>query len=210
MKNNVDDEKFNEKGKEEEVIMDNHEDEVIRDDYVGNTEEEVESNISKGSKNIIIAVIVTILVSFPLGFLLYEYNSREDEIENIKNISVKSQKISISDNGGKEIDSKKVDNIEKIYDEIHKMSNSLIIAEDNQIWGEEKITRKRINEILEFVEGTDDFLTTEIKKWDKLDFNNAVKVHNYVWKKLGGNVGKAVDLNNEGINKVITEIDSKE
>lgn len=208
MKNNAGDEKINGKGKEEEVIMYNHEDEVIDDDYIEDAEEEVELNISKGSKNIIIALIVTIVVSFPLGLLLYEYNNRESE--NIKNVSVKGQKISTSDNSNEEVGVKKVDNIDKIYDEVHKMSNSLIIAEDNQIWGEEKITRKRINEVLEFVEGIDEFLAVEIKKWDKLDFNNAVEVHNYVWKKLGGNVGKAIDLNNEGINKTITEIDNKE
>ncbi len=208
MKNNVGDEKNNGKGKEEEVIMYNHEDEVIDDDYIEDAEEEVELNISKGSKNIIIAIIVTIVVSFPLGLLLYEYNNRESG--NIKNVSVKGQKISTSDNSNEEVGVKKIDNIDKIYDEVHKMSNSLIIAEDSQIWGEEKITRKRINEVLEFVEGIDEFLAVEIKKWDKLDFNNAVEVHNYVWEKLGGNVGKAIDLNNEGISKTITEIDNQE
>lgn len=207
MKNNVGDERINEKGKEEEIIINNCEDKIVNDDYTEGTEEEREINISKGSKNIIIALIVTIVVSFPLGFLLYEYSNRESE--NIMNVSVKGQKISSVDNNEEKVEVKKIDNLDKIYDEVHRMSNSLIIAEDNQIWGEDKITRKRIDEVLKFVEGIDDFLAVEIKKWDKLDFNNAVEVHNYVWKKLGGNVGKAIDLNNEGINKAISNIDNE-
>lgn len=224
MKNNVGDEKVNGKGEEEEIIMDNNEDEVIDDEYeneeegyedgeeeyVEDEEEYEEINISKSSKNIIIALIVTIVVSLPLGFFLYKYEIRENEKENIQNVSVKGQKNNSLESNDGEVDSKNINNIEKIYDEVHKMANSLIIAEDNQIWGEEKITRKKIKELLESVEGIDDFLTVEIEKWDKLDFNNAVEVHNYVWKKLGGTIGKAINLNNEGINEAIAEIDNEE
>ncbi|MBM7834282.1 DUF6241 domain-containing protein [Clostridium sardiniense] len=224
MKNNIGDEKINGKGEEEEIIMDNNEDEVIDNKYENNDEgyeeweEECEEDeedyeeisISKGSRNIIIALIVTIVVSLPLGFLLYKYEIRESKNDNIQNVSVKGQKINSLESNEGEVDSKNINNIEKIYDEVHKMANSLIIAEDNQIWGEEKITRKRIKELLESVEDIDDFLTVEIEKWDKLDFNNAVEVHNYVWKKLGGTVGKAIDLNNEGINEAIAEIDNEE
>ncbi|MBY0755126.1 DUF6241 domain-containing protein [Clostridium sardiniense] len=224
MKNNIGDEKINGKGEEEEIIMDNNEDEVIDNKYENNDEgyeeweEECEEDeedyeeisISKGSRNIIIALIVTIVVSLPLGFLLYKYEIRESEKDNIQNVSVKGQKINSLESNEGEVDSKNINNIEKIYDEVHKMANSLIIAEDNQIWGEGKITRKRIKELLKSVEGIDDFLTVEIEKWDKLDFNNAVEVHNYVWKKLGGTVGKAIDLNNEGINEAIAEIDNEE
>lgn len=220
MKNNIGDEKINGKGEEEEIVMDNNEDEVIDNKYENNDEgyeewEEDEEDyeeisISKGSRNIIIALIVTIVVSLPLGFLLYKYEIRESEKDNIQNVSVKGQKINSLESNEGEVDSKNINNIEKIYDEVHKMANSLIIAEDNQIWGEEKITRKRIKELLKSVEGIDDFLTAEIEKWDKLDFNNAVEVHNYVWKKLGGTVGKAIDLNNEGINEAIAEIDNEE
>lgn len=224
MKNNMGDEKINGKGEEEEIIMDNNEDEVIDDDYendeegyeegeeeyVEDEEDYEEINISKGSKNIIIALIATIVISLPLGFLLYKYEIRENEKENIQNVSVKGQKINSLESNEGEVDSKNINNIEMIYDEVHKMANSLIIAEDNQIWGEEKITRKRIKELLKSVKGIDDFLTVEIEKWDELDFNNAVEVHNYVWKKLGGTIGKAIDLNNEGINETISEIDNEE
>lgn len=224
MKNNMGDEKNNGKGEEEEIIIDNNEEKVIDDDYendeavyeegqedyVEDEEDYEEINISKGSKNIIIALIVTIVVSLPLGFLLYKYEIRENEKDNIQNVSVKGQKINTLESNDGEVDSKNINNIEKIYDEVHKMANSLIIAEDNQIWGEEKITRKRIKELLESVDGVDGFLTVEIEKWDKLDFNNAVEVHNYVWKKLGGTIGKAIDLNNEGINETISEIDNEE
>ena len=114
---------------------------------------------------------------------------KELDRKNIVNVNVKGQKVEVK--------------VNEIYDEIHKMANSLIIAEDNQIWGEEKITLKRLEKVLLKVKDVDDYLYGELSKWKDLNFDNGVEVHNYVWKKLGGNVGKAIDLNKEGINKVI-------
>ena len=39
----------------------------------------------------------------------------------------------------------------------------------------------------------------EYLKWDDLDFSNAVEVHNYVWEKLGGTVGKAIAINEDAV-----------
>ena len=48
-------------------------------------------------------------------------------------------------------------------------------------------------------------LRNSLTKWKKGDFSNAVKVHNYVWEMLGGNVGKAEELDNDQINKIINK-----
>ena len=38
---------------------------------------------------------------------------------------------------------------------------------------------------------------------DNSDFSNGVKVHNYVWSKLGGTIGKAKSLNDVNVQKAI-------
>ena len=48
-------------------------------------------------------------------------------------------------------------------------------------------------------------LRNSLTKWKKGDFSNAVKVHNYVWEMLGGNIGKAEELDNDQINKIINK-----
>lgn len=48
-------------------------------------------------------------------------------------------------------------------------------------------------------------LRNSLTKWKKGDFSNAVKVHNYVWEMLDGNVGKAEELDNDQINKIINK-----
>ena len=46
-------------------------------------------------------------------------------------------------------------------------------------------------------------ISDELKKWLSLDFSNGVEVHNYVWNKLDGNIGKAKELDEEKIQQVI-------
>ena len=53
------------------------------------------------------------------------------------------------------------------------------------------------------LKGQDDYLSDQLKKWLELDFSNGVEMHNYVWNKLGGNVGKAKALNEEKVEQVI-------
>lgn len=89
--------------------------------------------------------------------------------------------------------------LKSYYEKIHHMSNTIIIAEDGNIWGESEITLEAIEEIILKIEKEDEYISSELSKWLELDFSNAVEVHNYVWSKLGGTVGKAEKLNEKNI-----------
>ena len=94
--------------------------------------------------------------------------------------------------------------LKSYYEKIHHMANTIIIAEDGNIWGESEITLEAIEEIILKIEKEDEYISNELSKWLELDFSNAVEVHNYVWSKLGGNVGKAEKLNEKNIEILIS------
>lgn len=94
--------------------------------------------------------------------------------------------------------------LKSYYEKIHHMSNTIIIAEDGNIWGESEITIEAIKEIILKIEKEDEYISNELSKWLELDFSNAVEVHNYVWNKLGGTVGKAEKLNEKNIEILIS------
>lgn len=91
----------------------------------------------------------------------------------------------------------------QIYDEMHKMANTKIDAEDGKIWGRLEITEERVDALIKKVEGSDfddkGTLLEILKRWKKQDFSNCVQDHNYVWNQLGGTVGKACSLR-QGVN----------
>ena len=76
---------------------------------------------------------------------------------------------------------------------------TIIIAENDEIWEEIEIDKGFLNETVPLLKGKDDYLYKELLKWDDLDFSNAVEVHNYVWEKLGGIVGKAIAINEDAV-----------
>ncbi|MBD7914927.1 hypothetical protein H9660_07180 [Clostridium sp. Sa3CUN1] len=88
--------------------------------------------------------------------------------------------------------------IDDIYDILHRMSNTKIIAADNQVWGKIEITNDYVLSLKSFIEKFDytdkDYLLEVLNRWENNDFSKAVEEHNYFWKKLGGTVGKAISL----------------
>ena len=91
---------------------------------------------------------------------------------------------------------------------IHSLANTLIKSDYKWQCGE--VTPKTIELALKGVENIEDdydrmHLRNSLTKWKKGDFSNAVKVHNYVWEMLDGNVGKAEELDNDQINKIINK-----
>lgn len=75
------------------------------------------------------------------------------------------------------------------------------MAEDGKYWGNIPINDKNVNEAMKiFIDTT--FLPKEEKEiplnvlqaWKEGDYSNGVQAHNYVWKKLNGNVGRAKEL----------------
>jgi hypothetical protein len=91
-----------------------------------------------------------------------------------------------------------------IIQEIHKMSNTLIVAQDGEIWGKKKITSKRCKKLYNtiknkelFDEGTRKNLLTILDRWIDGDYSQGVDDHNYVWSMLSGTKGYATGLNKD-------------
>lgn len=87
-----------------------------------------------------------------------------------------------------------------IYDTMHRMANTKIEAVDGQVWGEIEITPELCDELINkinesnFDKSEKDRLIEILTRWKNGDFSNCVNEHNYVWKKLGGSVGRAIRL----------------
>ncbi len=96
--------------------------------------------------------------------------------------------------------------VDQLYYEIHLRANSIIVAEDDEIWEEMPIDRGFIDYTIELVKDKDETLYNMLLPWKKLDFSNAVEVHNYVWERLGGTVGKATGLNQDAINTLVQNL----
>jgi len=86
----------------------------------------------------------------------------------------------------------------KIYDIMHRMANTKIIAENNKIWGELPIDKKEIQNIKSIVEKVNyedrEYILKVLNRWEEGDFSQAVDDHNYFWDKLGGTIGKAIGI----------------
>ena len=85
-----------------------------------------------------------------------------------------------------------------VIDRMHRMANSMIIAVDGEVWGLLEPESKRINALKMYIESENykdkKKLLDILERWGKSDFSNAVEEHNYLWRKLGGTVGKANKL----------------
>ena len=100
---------------------------------------------------------------------------------------------------------KQNDNTQKISDEeivvyntMHKMINTKIVAGDGKIWGEVEITPDKCNQLItEVTESGYPDKTTLIQflnRWKDKNFNSGVGEHNYLWDGLNGTIGKAKSL----------------
>ncbi|MBK5240649.1 DUF6241 domain-containing protein [Clostridium sp.] len=87
---------------------------------------------------------------------------------------------------------------------IHDMVNTLIIAEDSEIWTKVAVNKESVSELLNMIESTEDFYEkvdfAEIANdWKSGKFDNVVQAHNKVWGILDGTVGRANGENLEAI-----------
>lgn len=87
---------------------------------------------------------------------------------------------------------------EKVYDIMHRMANTKIIAENDKIWGELPIDSDSLGDIRDLVSEIDypdrNYLLEVINRWEDGDFSQADEEHNYFWTKLGGTIGKAIGV----------------
>ena len=80
------------------------------------------------------------------------------------------------------------------------MANTLILAEDNKIWGKVTVNKETVLELLNMLnkfkasKEKDTFIAIA-KNWQKGNFVNIVDDHNMVWKILEGTIGKADEPN---------------
>lgn len=91
------------------------------------------------------------------------------------------------------------------------MSNSLINAEDNQVWGEDKVDKASIDKVIKMLDQAP--VNTRTKKlreivvrWQQGDFSQIVYHHNFVWDLLGGTVGRAKSANIEAVAEAVAEL----
>ena len=158
-------------------------------------------NISKLFKNkpLIITLIVLLFIATSVFSFLYykEYNSgnlsAKENISEIKKIDKE-----LSSESSAELKENTYYSIENIYDILHRMSNSKIVAEDNQIWGRLPMDSNDISTLKNLIEKVDykdrDYMLEVLSRWENNDFSQVVEEHNYFWKKLGGTIGKATSI----------------
>lgn len=159
-------------------------------------------------KKILIYAVLTVIV---LGVGLFGYNyymnykaGKFQAEKNQKEIEAMVENI----NKEKDADSNDEDKetlkpsdyypIQKIYDIMHRMANTKIIAEDNKVWGELPIDESSLRDLRELISEIDyedrEYLLNVISRWEEGDFSEADDEHNYFWTKLGGTVGRAIDV----------------
>lgn len=93
---------------------------------------------------------------------------------------------------------------------IHQMSNGIINASDGKKFGLVEITPDNIDLALDSIkyinnEDAKKYLSSQLNRWKKGDFSNAVQVHNYVWHMLNGNIGIASSLDEGKINEIVNK-----
>ena len=184
-------------------MMDDGEQKLEDDDEDDEFEEELEEESPNGKKIIIILLVLiislsTILVLWSNGYEIVNFAfNKVSEINENKKLA-KENEVTENEN----IAVVPMD-LTQCYQKVHHMANTIIIADDGQVWGQSEITRGAVTQMINELKGQDDYLSDELKKWLELDFSNGVEVHNYVWNKLGGNVGKDKALNEEKVEQVI-------
>jgi hypothetical protein len=97
---------------------------------------------------------------------------------------------------------------------LHEMSNTLIYAEDDEIWGTVQVSRENIEKVARMFEAAPNSskvkkLRAIFEKWQDGNFEDIVDDHNVVWRMLGGNVGKAKAADNKAIEKAKDNIMQK-
>jgi len=135
-------------------------------------------------------IIIGLLISLIVNKLVFETKHSE-----IKTISQK-----LSNDQSNELKPANYYDETNIYNMMHKMANSKIIAKDGQVWGTLPMKIEDIaalkETILKINYSDRDYLLEVLSRWEKGDFTHCVEEHNYFWNKLGGTIGEAYKLKN--------------
>ncbi|WP_346915214.1 DUF6241 domain-containing protein [Clostridium sp.] len=150
-------------------------------------------------KSVIISIIVIIVIIaavFGVNYLVDRKSGKLAAKENQQEI--KSINEEISQEESKELKPADYYPETEIYDIMHRMANTKIIAENNKIWGELPMEKGEIQNLKGIVEKVNyedrEKLLDILTRWEAEDFSQADKDHNYVWEKLGGTIGRALGI----------------
>jgi hypothetical protein len=153
-----------------------------------------------------IAIAITIAYGgmFLLVFKFFSFDANVVEttasIEKIKDNPTPAQLaiINVGFNAEEEAISAEVADEAAIYNTIHEMANTKIIAEDGKIWGVKAMTKVRVENVQNAIKNLsikDERIIQIIDRWSKQDFSQCVEDHNYIWDiYLHGTIGKAIKL----------------
>ncbi|WP_058306447.1 DUF6241 domain-containing protein [Gracilibacillus massiliensis] len=95
-----------------------------------------------------------------------------------------------------EVDEEKILSENSFMNTLHKMTHQKIHAEEK--WGAVEITQDRIDLMLNIAKDSTfthrDFYMQALTAWQTGNFSNAVEVHNYIWERQNGTIGRASRL----------------
>ncbi len=144
----------------------------------------------------IIVIIVIIVAIFGINHIIDRKSGRLGAKQNQQKIKLINEEISKEESRG--LKPANYYSESNIYDIMHKMVNTKIIAENDKIWGELPMNKEEIQNLKGIVEKVNykdrEQLLDILNRWEAGDFSQADKDHNYVWEKLGGTIGRAVGV----------------
>ena len=147
---------------------------------------------------ILLALVILAAGAFFAGRLITNTEETDKQDEVVDQVDKEEEDTTTDFFKEDKVAEKDLDTKEDVYNMIHKMANTLIIAGDELVWGEKPITKDRIEAVMKAMEKlniTDEKLWDTLRRWEKQDYSEGVEDHNYVWKKyLDGTVGKAIKL----------------
>jgi len=137
--------------------------------------------------------------SFKVATNMMDANSAKSKastvnVANPQIVDVKENAV-LAKSGIETVENQKEARIEVVI-RMHEMANTLILAEDNKIWGKVTVNKESVSELLNMLNNfkaskeKDTFIAIA-KNWQKGNFVNIVDDHNMVWKILEGTIGRA-------------------
>lgn len=161
----------------------------------------MKSYIKRGVIGIAIVLVLGGIIFLLSQLISYKIQTKTPKVKKSIEEIVESNK---DDLDKIEVDKSKITSSEDIYNLIHKMANTLIVAEDNLIYGEIPINDDSISEAMVFIKDTNLISEEErevfmniLEAWQEKDYSNGVQAHNYAWKLLRGDIGRAKSLRSE-------------
>lgn len=146
-------------------------------------------------------VISLIIIAFIGGITFFTWRLffYKNNVEKIEDNPTTEQKVIIDQEfeTKETIAAEELEDKVSIYTMMHEMANTKIVAEDGMIWGLQPMTKDRIIAVRTALKKNDPShkrLFEILDRWENKDFTQGVEDHNYLWKLLDGNVGKAVRL----------------